>query len=89
MPVDKPAPGDVIRRLQRAEGQLHGVIAMVETGRDWDEVLTQLAAVSHAVNRAAYLVTAERLRQCASTQPDSEDWQRTVARLEKSFLSLA
>jgi hypothetical protein len=45
--------------------------------------------VSHAIARAAYLITAERLRQCASAQQTGQDQTQTVASLEKSFLSLA
>jgi DNA-binding FrmR family transcriptional regulator len=62
---------------------------MLEADRDCDEVLVQLAAVAHAVNRAAYLVIADRLRQCASAQQSGEDQTQAMARLEKSFLSMA
>ena len=44
--------GDVIKRLRRAEGQLAGVIRMMEAGRDCEDVVTQLAAVSRAPLRS-------------------------------------
>ena len=43
-----------IRRLRRAEGQIAGVIRMLESGRDCKEIVTQLAAVSKAVDRAGF-----------------------------------
>ncbi len=35
-----------LNRLRRAQGQLAGVIRMIEEGRDCEDVVTQLAAVS-------------------------------------------
>ena len=43
----------VIRRLQRAQGQLGGIIRMIQDGRDCKDVVTQIAAVSKAVDRAS------------------------------------
>ena len=42
----------VLNRLRRAQGQLRGVITMIEEGRDCREVVTQLAAVSRALDKA-------------------------------------
>ena len=53
MQIDEEAAGPVLNRLRRAQGQLAGVIAMIESGRDCAEVVTQLAAVSRALDRAA------------------------------------
>jgi len=39
---------DVIKRLRRAQGQVGGVIKMIEEGRDCADVVTQLAAASRA-----------------------------------------
>jgi DNA-binding FrmR family transcriptional regulator len=87
--VDGNALGDVIRRLRRAEGQLRGVIAMLESGCDCVDVLTQLVAVSHAVNGAGFVIIADGLQRCAPTQRADEDQTLTVGQLEKLFLSLA
>jgi DNA-binding FrmR family transcriptional regulator len=89
MQVDEYARSDVLRRLHRAEGQLRGVMAMVETGRDCLEVLTQLIAVSHAVNGAGFVILAGGLQQCVDARQAGEDQSATVARLEKLFLSLS
>jgi DNA-binding FrmR family transcriptional regulator len=43
----------VLKRLRRAQGQLAGVISMIEQGRDCKDAITQLAAVSRALDRAA------------------------------------
>ncbi len=52
MKTGEEAAGPVLNRLRRAQGQLAGVIAMTETGRDCPDMVTQLAAVSRALDRA-------------------------------------
>ncbi|MFF2780826.1 metal-sensitive transcriptional regulator [Streptomyces sp. NPDC058052] len=78
----------VLNRLRRAQGQLAGVIAMVESGRDCKDVVTQLAAVSRALDRAGFKIVASGMRQCLSD--DAADGPpMTEAELEKLFLALA
>jgi DNA-binding FrmR family transcriptional regulator len=77
--------GDVVKRLRRAEGQIRGVIAMIEDGRDCGDVVTQLAAVSRALDRAGFKIIATGLRQCVDNGDSGVDQDR----LEKLFLSLA
>lgn len=89
MRVDETATGDVIKRLRRAEGQIRGVIAMLEQGRDCADVVTQLAAVSRALDRAGFKVIASGLQQCLTAADEGEDPTVDLARMEKLFLSLA
>jgi DNA-binding FrmR family transcriptional regulator len=74
----------VVRRLRRAAGQISGVIRMLEEGRDCRDVVTQLAAVSKAVDRAGLAVVAAGLRHCLSTPDGAVDAEE----LERLFLSL-
>jgi DNA-binding FrmR family transcriptional regulator len=87
--IDKDAADDVIKRLRRAEGQIRGVIAMLESGRDCADVVTQLAAVSRALDRAGFQIIATGLRQCITAENNGKEPTLDVARLEKLFLSLA
>lgn len=86
MKIDEEGTGPVLNRLRRAQGQLAGVIAMIESGRDCQDVVTQLAAVSRALDRAGYKIVASGMRQCLTGdghQPMTEE------QLEKMFLALA
>ena len=85
MQLDPVATKTAISRLRRAEGQIGGVIRMLEQGRDCKDVVTQLAAVSRALDKAGFSVVASGLKQCLNS-PDSE---LDVADMEKLFLSLA
>lgn len=74
----------MLNRLRRAQGQLAGVIAMVEDGRDCRDVVTQLAAVSRALDRAGFKIVANNMRQCLAGES-----QLSTDELERLFLTLA
>lgn len=76
----------VLKRLKRAQGQIGGIVRMIEEGRNCQDIVTQLAAVSKALDRAGFAVIATGLRQCM-TDPDGNTMD--VAAMEKLFLSLA
>ncbi|MBB5916219.1 DNA-binding FrmR family transcriptional regulator [Nocardia transvalensis] len=78
----------VLNRLRRAQGQLGGVIAMIEQGRDCKDVVTQLAAVSRALDRAGFKIVATGLRECL-TGESADGEPMSEAELEKLFLALA
>ncbi|AUY48383.1 metal-sensitive transcriptional regulator [Streptomyces sp. CB01881] len=88
MQVDEDAVGAVLNRLRRAQGQLAGVIAMIEAGRDCKDVVTQLAAVSRALDRAGFKIVASGMRQCLATA-DGDAPPMSETELEKLFLALA
>ncbi|BBY06850.1 metal-sensitive transcriptional regulator [Mycobacterium noviomagense] len=86
---DEESIAAVLNRLRRAHGQLAGVIAMIEQGRDCKEVVTQLAAVSRALDRAGFKIVASGLRQCIAGSRKAGPPTLTEAELEKLFLALA
>lgn len=64
MQLDTDGRSGVLKRLKRAQGQIGGIIRMIEDGRDCADIVTQLAAVSKALDRAGFAVIAAGLRQC-------------------------
>jgi DNA-binding FrmR family transcriptional regulator len=87
---DEDAIAAVLNRLRRAQGQLSGVIAMIESGRDCKDVVTQLAAVSRALDRAGFKIVATGLRECVLGESASGDrTPLTEEELERLFLALA
>jgi len=101
-PVSQPAPTEeepaslhfdpaeldsVMKRLKRAQGQIGGIIKMIEAGRDCTDIVTQMAAVSKALDRVGFAVIAAGLKQCLTEDPSGE--RMDTSSLEKLFLSLA
>jgi DNA-binding FrmR family transcriptional regulator len=76
----------VVNRIKRAQGQLSGVLRMLEEGRDLQEIVNQLKAVSRALDKAGFAIIAGELRASASKGSVSEE---DLDQLERFFLSLA
>lgn len=75
----------VRKRLARAQGQLGGIIKMLDEGRQCTDVLTQMAAAQSAINRAAFSLIASGIANCTKDEAGEQD--RT--KLEKAFLALS
>ena len=76
----------VVNRIKRAQGQLSGVLRMLEEGRELQEIVNQLKAVSRALDRAGFAIIAAEMREFARSGAVSED---DLDQLERFFLSLA
>lgn len=58
----------VKNRLSRIEGQIRGVLAMMENGQDCRDVVTQLTAARTAIDRAIGVVIGANLKHCISEE---------------------
>lgn len=79
----------VLNRLRRARGQLNAVIEMVEDERTCKDIVTQLAAVSKALDRAGFKIISENIQECVVREGEPGENGVTLDELEKLFLSLA
>ncbi len=86
MNIEPTVSNDVVLRLKRARGQLDGIINMIEEGRSCSDIVTQVAAVSKALDRVGFKIVASGLQQCWE---HGEDAPMSQEQLEKLFLSLA
>jgi len=86
MQLDPEEMTHVINRIKRAQGQLGGVLRMLEEGRDCEAVVTQLAAVSKALDKAGFAIVASGIQHC---MVNTEDSTADVKKMEKLFLTLA
>jgi DNA-binding FrmR family transcriptional regulator len=55
---------DVKNRLKRIEGQIKGVLSMMEQGKDCREIITQLSAARSAIDRTVGVIVSKNLEQC-------------------------
>ena len=85
--ADQDAIRAIRARLGRAQGQIGGVLAMLDDGRSCQDVVTQLAAVSKAIDRAAFLLIATGLKECL--RDGEEDAEAVAEQLQKLFLTMA
>lgn len=85
MQLEDDATATAVRRLRRAEGQIAGVVRMLQEGRDCRDVVTQLAAASRALDKAGFQIIASGMRQCLLDPEAGMDQDDMV----KLFMSLA
>jgi DNA-binding FrmR family transcriptional regulator len=81
--ADKDA---LIRRLHRIEGQVRGIERMVEEDRYCIDVLTQISAVTTALESVAFVILDDHVNHCVAGALASGD---PVAAEEKSKELLA
>jgi len=80
---------DLVRRLNRVEGQVRGIKSMVERDVYCDDVLTQISAVQSAMSSVAKLLLEAHMRSCVTERIKNGDEEivdefiKTVGRLLK------
>ncbi len=88
MELDHQDRDDIVKRLRRVEGQLRGLQAMIDDGRDCNEVLTQFAAANRALSRAGFRFFSATMEQCRLNPEVASEKGYTPQALEKMFLRL-
>lgn len=79
----------VLKRLNRAEGQVRGVAKMVEEDRYCIDILTQISAAQAALDKVAIELVREHTKHCLTddgigtggTEAKADELVDTIARL--------
>jgi len=75
----------VVNRLRRIEGQVRGLIKMVEEGKDCEDVLIQIGSAKAALHKTGQLVLEDHLRHCVLDGIRSGDGAETVEKLSSAI----
>ena len=78
--ADKAA---LVRRLHRIEGQVRGIERMVEEDRYCVDVLTQISAVTTALESLAFLVLDDHVKHCVADALAAGDDESATAKAEE------
>lgn len=89
MQLPSDVEADVQRRLRRAEGQVRAVQRMIAEGRDCRDIVTQLAAVTKAIEQAGFLLIAAGMTSCVTDPEASSADGLDLDAVQKLFLKLA
>jgi DNA-binding FrmR family transcriptional regulator len=76
MDVDK-----VVARLKRIEGQVRGLIGMVQKDIPCEDILVQISAAKSALHKTGQLILEGHLNHCVVTGIKSGDTQNTLKKL--------
>jgi DNA-binding FrmR family transcriptional regulator len=80
---------DLLKRLRRAEGQVRGVQQMLLDRRDTRDVVTQLSAVTRALEQIGFLLVAAGLTYCVSEPEKAAQEGYALEDVQRLFLKLA
>jgi DNA-binding FrmR family transcriptional regulator len=78
------AKASCLRRLNRIEGQVRGLVRMVEADRYCIDIITQIAAVRTALRRAEEEILKDHVGHCvehAITSGNKTDQREKIAEL--------
>ncbi|MGM0750951.1 MAG: metal-sensitive transcriptional regulator [Bacillota bacterium] len=75
----------VKNRIKRVEGQLRGIVRMMEEGEDCKDVITQLSAAKTALDRSVGLIVSMNLVECVR---DSQETGESTEDLVKEAVNL-
>ena len=80
-PVRQPRKSGLLARLNRIEGQVRGVAAMIEQDRYCVDVLTQIAAARSALDAVALQLFENHTRGCVKKAIESGEGDHAIAEL--------
>ena len=89
MDVDAEELREVVTRLHRVQGQVDGLAAMVEEGRDCRDVARQFAAATRALERAGARYLVANLAACLRDEDAAAAEGYDAEELQRLFLHLA
>lgn len=75
----------ILNRLNRSEGQMRGILKMMEDGKECKEIIVQLSAVRSSIDKVMGLMVAENLIQSIEyengTNPEKDEAVREAVEL--------
>ena len=63
----------MINRINRIQGQLNGIIKMMEEGKDCKDVITQISASKSSLQRLMGIISSENVIECGKVAADDEE----------------
>ncbi|GBF12440.1 metal-sensing transcriptional repressor [Tepidibacillus sp. HK-1] len=79
---------EIKNRLKRVEGQVRGVLRMMEEGQECNDVIHQLSAVRNAVDRVIVHVIGTDMSKCLMDEMQKQDEQRDTDKIIKDAIQL-
>ncbi len=80
---------DLLKRLRRIEGQVHGIQLMLADGRECRDVVTQISAATKALDQAGFKLIASGLTYCLNDPEQAAKEGYDIDDVQKMFMKLA
>jgi DNA-binding FrmR family transcriptional regulator len=89
MELPEEVVDDLRKRLKRAEGQVHGVEAMLAEGRECRDIVTQLRAATKALEQVGFRLIASGLTYCVQHPEEAAESGYPLDEVQRMFTKLA
>lgn len=89
MRLPDAATTEVRNRLRRVAGQVQGVERMLEDGRDCQDIVSQIAAATKALEQAGFRLVAAGMAYCIENPQAAQAEGYDVGSVQKMFMRLA
>ena len=83
-----PEEKDLLKRLNRIEGQVRGIKAMVEDERYCVDILNQVSAVQAALTGFSRVLLSNHIKTCVIDEIEAGNAEETVEELCKTIQKL-
>ncbi|MDY6822080.1 MAG: metal-sensitive transcriptional regulator [Deferribacterota bacterium] len=74
---------NTLERLKRIEGQIKGIIRMVEQDKYCIDIINQISAVKGALNQVALMIMQNHVESCLSDAINNADEEEKDAKIEE------
>lgn len=88
MELPEETINDLQKRLRRIEGQVRGIQSMLTDGRECSDVVTQIAAVTKAMEQVGFKLVASGLTYCLQHPEEAAESGYDLERVEKMFMKI-
>lgn len=75
----------VTKRLKRIEGQIRGIIKMVENGKSCDDILIQIGAAKAALHKTGQTILEGHLHHCVMNAVKDGHEEETLKKLTSAI----
>lgn len=89
MKIEDHVKADLHTRLRRIEGQVRGIQNMLEEERECRDIVTQIAAVTKAMEQVGFRMLASGLTHCLQNPEESSANGYSIEEVEKMFMKLS
>lgn len=89
MKIDDTVKSDLHTRLRRIEGQVRGIQNMLDEQRECRDIVTQIAAVTKAMEQVGFRMLASGLTNCLQNPDEAAASGYSLEDVEKMFLKLS
>jgi len=77
---------DILKRLAKIEGHVHGIRRMIEEDKECPDILLQLAAVRAAINKVGRLVLEDHIEICVVQASKEGKVEESVMELKDALI---